>query len=222
MTATAPLPRDHVGGAAAPYRGGERSLGPTARLSLCALGLVLLGAWGGIVAFVGPTFGFRADGTTSWDLSVNHVLLYLGPGALAFLCGLLLVTSSRAARHDGGRLAALAAGIGAVVAGLWFVIGPVAWPVIHRAIGAGPFVAVPATPLANLVNQIGYNLGVGTLILALGAVAVDAALRQRRRPVYPDTALRLDTTGRLETTGRPAQAPSGAVADSTTDNMSSA
>lgn len=153
--------------------------GPSARLGLCALGLVMLGAWGGVVAFVGPVFGYRSDAASSWDLSLNHVLLYLAPGALGFLSGLALLGSSRRARRGGGRASGLLAGIGAAVAGLWFLVGPVAWPVINTALGAGPFVVVPATPLANLANQVGYNLGVGALVLALGAVACDAAVRRR-------------------------------------------
>lgn len=58
-------------------------------LSLLGLLVVLLGAWGGIIAFVGPTFGYRASKSGSFAWTAPHVFLYLVPGAVAIAFGLL-------------------------------------------------------------------------------------------------------------------------------------
>jgi hypothetical protein len=76
---------------------GEHSARPTVpRFSLGVAGLLLvvLGAWGGIVPFIGPTFGFSADGKGSWHWELTHALLSLAPGAAALLAGLLIMTGA--------------------------------------------------------------------------------------------------------------------------------
>ena len=40
---------------------------------------VLLGAWAGIVVFVGPLFGYDAQGRGSWVWNSNHAFLHLAP-----------------------------------------------------------------------------------------------------------------------------------------------
>ena len=49
----------------------------SAPLSLILGGFLalLLSAWAGIVPFVGPSFGFSADGTASWTWNLVHGLL---------------------------------------------------------------------------------------------------------------------------------------------------
>lgn len=135
------------------------------RLSIEIAGFMtlLLGAWSGIVAFVGPLFGFSADGAGSWTWNLAHSLLFLVPGAVASLAGLVIMieglTTGPARRvllGFGGLLAA--------ICGAWLVVGPLAWPALE---GRGFFTG--ATPLRELAYWIGYSLGPGALLLAFGA-----------------------------------------------------
>lgn len=150
------------------------------RMSLVSLGIVVLGAWGGIVPYIGPALGYNALGGTSWVWNLQHALLYLIPGAAAVLGGLVLM--GLVPRKGRGRFAANLAGALVIVAGAWFVIGPIAWPVLYTT-----NVFVPDSALGNLTHQIGYNLGVGILLVAMGSVAAVSGSSRRRAaaPVDP-------------------------------------
>ena len=74
---------------------------------------VLVGAWGGIVPFVGPIMGFNADASASWHWDLVHALLWAAPGALCVVFGLALL--ARIPRSLGGRARAGSALIGLVV-----------------------------------------------------------------------------------------------------------
>lgn len=147
-------------------------------MSLEAVGLVtiLTAAWGGIIAYVGPTFGYSADGTGSWHWSLTHTLLALVPGAVAFVCGLSLLAPVRPGKTTRRRLSLGAAGTVIVLCGAWFVIGPLAWPVLSDV----PAYFVSAAPLRNLANQVGYALGPGLILAACGAFAVGWAARHNQ------------------------------------------
>src|ERR1700758_2920905 len=80
--------------------------------------LMLLGAWGALVPFIGPYFGFAYTPDKAWAYTSGRLWLSVLPGAAAFLGGLLVLASDRAA--------AFGAFI-AVLGGIWLVIGqPVA------------------------------------------------------------------------------------------------
>jgi hypothetical protein len=124
---------------------------------------LVLGAWAGIVPFIGPIFGFSGDGTAAWTWSLSHTVLFLVPGAAAVFAGLLMMaeglSNGRARRSILGF-----AGLLSAVCGAWLVIGPMAWPVLHgTAFFAG------ASALRELTYWVGYALGPGALLLALGA-----------------------------------------------------
>ncbi len=142
---------DHV---RAPYR---------VSLEMAGFLTLLLGAWGGIVPYVGPVFGFSGDGTGSWTWSLSHSLLFLIPGAAACLAGLLMMIGGLS-RHAVGRGIVAVGGILAVVCGAWFIVGPLAWP----ALEGSPFF-VTTSPLHQLAYWIGYSLGPGALLMAIGA-----------------------------------------------------
>lgn len=138
------------------------------RPSIEAAGLLtlLLGAWGGIVAYIGPSFGFSADGSATWTWNLAHGLLFLVPGAGACIAGLLVMfegLSTGPARRSLLTGGALLAG----VCGAWFIVGSVAWPVLE---GVAFFKS--ASPLLELAYWVGYALGTGGLLLALGAFAL--------------------------------------------------
>jgi hypothetical protein len=90
---------------------------------------LVVSAWGGIVAFVGPTFGFSADGAASWHWDLSHAVLALIPGALGCLAALTFLAPANASVTR-RRLSLTAAGIIGIASGAWFVIGPLAWPVL--------------------------------------------------------------------------------------------
>jgi hypothetical protein len=123
-----------------------------------------VGAWGGIVPFVGPIFGFSADGSPSWTWNLTHAVLFLVPGAAAFLGGLAIIAAGRTSfgRHIG----LAAAGALVAVAGAWFIVGPWAWPVLQSTSFFG---SAPA--LRELEYWIGYSLGPGAMLIALGSFA---------------------------------------------------
>jgi hypothetical protein len=138
--------------------------------------MLLVGAWGGIVAFVGPTFGFSADGSSSWTWNLMHALLGVAPGAAA--CAGAVAAFGLIPRFARGRghIGAAGAGLLVALAGAWFVVGPVAWPVLQRSAG----VYVPASPLRELAYQVGYSLGPGVLLTLLGGITFGWAFRGRR------------------------------------------
>src|ERR1700757_1571870 len=76
--------------------------------------LMLLGAWGALVPFVGPYFGFAFTPDKAWAYTSGRLWLSVLPGAAAFLGGLIVL--------GGGRIAAAGALL-AAAGGTWFAIG---------------------------------------------------------------------------------------------------
>src|ERR1700704_2439529 len=76
--------------------------------------LMLLGAWGALVPFVGPYFGYAFTPDKAWTYTSGRFWLSVLPGAAVFLGGLLILMSARVT-SIGAFLAALG--------GAWFVIG---------------------------------------------------------------------------------------------------
>ncbi len=173
---------------------GRRTAVRPYRLSIEMAGLliVLLGAWGGIVPFVGPLFGFSGDGSSAWTLNMSHSMLSLAPGAVAVGCGLLVML---AGQFLAGRRVLAFAGLVVAVCGAWFIIGPLAWPVLK-----GTTFFVGDRPLRELAYWIGYSLGPGSLLVGLGAFvlgrpapaaampAVESETRERPVTAKPVTA----------------------------------
>jgi hypothetical protein len=147
------------------------------RLSVEMAGVLAcaFGAWGGIVPFVGPIFGFSADGTSAWTWNLSHALLFLAPGTVALLGGLAIIVGGRAVlgRHVGLALA----GALVAIAGAWFVVGPLAWPVLE-----GASIFSPSSALRVFEYWIGYSLGPGGILIALGSFAF-----ARPTPLVPKT-----------------------------------
>ncbi len=142
---------------------------------------LLVAAWGGIVPYVGPTFGFSGDGSGSWHWSMAHTLLALVPGAVGVLVGAGIMAETRGIRIDRGRLGLATAGLLLMACGAWFVVGPFAWPVLttHTAY------FVPAPPLRSLADLVGYSLGVGVILMGCGGFVAGWASRHQRRALVP-------------------------------------
>lgn len=149
------------------------------RSSLATAGLLalLISAWGAIIPFAGPAFGYRATRGGSWQWTNARGLLAVAPGVVGILVGLLILTAVRRTAAVGrGRPTLLLLGLIAVAAGAWFVIGPLAWPVISNE---GRYFVV-ASPWRNFLNQVGYALGPGLILAACGSFAMGWGARHQR------------------------------------------
>jgi hypothetical protein len=127
---------------------------------------LLLSAWAGIVPYIGPTFGFSADGTSSWTWNNAHTYGALVPGAVGVIFSMLILAS--AGRPVGTQPAGTLASAGFVVflCGAWLAVFPVVWPVIMA-----PYFHV-ASPSMTLAHWLGYASGPGVLLVAFGAFAM--------------------------------------------------
>jgi hypothetical protein len=148
--------------------------GRTRSISLGAVGVVALvvSAWGGIVPYVGPTFGFSGNGLGSWHWNLSQAVLALIPGAIGCLFAVSLMGRT-AAGATLRRVGLTGGGLLAIASGAWFVIGPLSWPVLVN--GGHYFVA--STPLGELEYQVGYALGPGLILAACGAFAIGWSAR---------------------------------------------
>jgi hypothetical protein len=141
-------------------RGGRLHM-PRSRGAASGFLLILLGAWGAMVPFVGgPYFDFSFSPGQDW--TAGRGWLEVLPGAATVLGGLLLLVS-------GNRVTAMFGGWLTVIAGAWFVVG--------RAF-AGPLgLGDVGTPVASSDTrrawlELTYFYGLGALIVFLGALAL--------------------------------------------------
>jgi hypothetical protein len=90
---------------------------PRSRGAVSGLLLMVLGAWGALIPFIGPYFNVSMGTDETWDWSSGRLWLSVVPGVVAFLGGLLTLTSAHRAKAGFGAWMAIAAGA-------WFVVGP--------------------------------------------------------------------------------------------------
>ncbi|MBV9796214.1 MAG: hypothetical protein JO016_20010 [Actinobacteria bacterium] len=135
---------------------------PRSRGALTGALLVLLGIWGGLIAFVGPYFHYAYTPDKAWAYSTGRLWLEILPGAATVLGGLIVGWSaSRPAGLFGAWLAALSGAwfaLGGLLSTLWTIGGNAGHPVgdnLHR-----------------VTEQIGFFTGLGIVIVFLAAVAL--------------------------------------------------
>jgi hypothetical protein len=129
--------------------------------------LILLGAWGALVAFVGPYFHYAYTPDKAWAYNSGRLWLSVVPGAAAVLGGVLIAVSARR----------LLAGNGVILAGLggaWFAVGGILGPV-----WGGKWMN-PGTPVGGTgmraTEQVGFFTGLGVAIVLVAAVALGCCL----------------------------------------------
>jgi hypothetical protein len=144
-----------------PVRGGRMRI-PRSRGAASGFLLILLGAWGALIPFVGPYFDFAYTPDQDWVWTAARGWLEVLPGAATAVGGVLLLTSrNRATAMLGGWLT--------VLAGAWFVVG--------RAL-AGPLgLGDPGTPVAftdakRVSLELAYFSGLGAAIVFVGALVL--------------------------------------------------
>jgi hypothetical protein len=136
---------------------------PRSRGVLSGLLLILLGAWGALVPFIGPYFHYAYTPDKAWTYTSGRLWLEILPGAAVALGGLIVLASAyRPMAHFGAWLAALG--------GAWFALGSVigpTWSGMNMTTG---------TPVGGHVTraleQIGFFTGLGVVIVLLAAMAL--------------------------------------------------
>lgn len=130
--------------------------------------LMLLGLWGAFIPFVGPYFGFAFTPDKVWAFTSGRLWLSVVPGAAAFLGGLLVSTTDRAA-VPGAFLAVLGGG--------WYVIGlPVVALAFPRSISPGSPVYDVGSPfhpaVMTFLEKFSFFYGLGVVVLLFAALAL--------------------------------------------------
>lgn len=136
--------------------------------------LILLGAWGALIPFVGPYFHFGYTPDTAWAWTWGRFFLEVLPGVAAALGGLILLISAfRPVAMFGAALAA--------AAGAWFVVGSLLGPVWANSSALGAPGGIPAAldpgaptggPLHMAAEHLGFFTGLGVVIVFLAALAL--------------------------------------------------
>ena len=150
------------------------------RGAMSGLLLILLGAWGAIIPFVGPLFDFAFSPDRAWAWSEARGWLQVLPGVVAVVGGLLLLASSN-------RATAMLGGWLGVIAGAWFVIGRAS----AELLGIGDVGApVAATESKALALELTYFSGLGALIVFVSAAALGrVSVRSVRDVEYVDNTV---------------------------------
>ena len=169
--ATLAMPVQHDETEDAPERAKVRSVG----LGLVGVVAVLTSAWGGIVPYVGPIFGYSGDGSISWTWNTPHAVLALIPGAFGVFLGLVVIGEARGVVFGRGRITLAMAGTLLMIVGVWFAIGPYAWPVLAST---GPYF-VTGSHLRVLAYETGYSIGTGIVLVVCGAFVDGWAARHQ-------------------------------------------
>ena len=148
---------------------------PRSRGAVSGLLLVILGAWGALIPFVGPHFNFAYTPDRDWVWSIARGWLEVLPGTAAVVGGLLLIAA-------GSRFSAMLGAWLAALAGAWFVVGCQLAPLLGIGSAGDP---IAATERKQVVLQISYFSGLGVLIVFVAGVALARTAARLARDVQP-------------------------------------
>jgi hypothetical protein len=152
---------------------------PRTRGAATGLLLILLGAWGALIPFIGPNINWAYTVDPAWTWTAAKGWLEVFPGVAAAVGGLLLLVS-------GNRATAMFGGWLAVLAGAWFVVGRAFASTLAIGDVGQP---VASTDLRRALLEVTYFTGLGALIVFLGgAVVARVAVRHARDVVVTDPA----------------------------------
>jgi hypothetical protein len=160
--------------------------GWTPAVIIPAVLLMVLGAWVFLAPLAGPYFSFGFDTSSRWRFTNDHWLMSLAPGIAIFAAGLFMTVRSRAM----GWLA----GLVAVAAGVWLVIGPT----LHPTWSTRAFAPLPGSDWKTAARWIADFYGPGALAIYLGAQAQGLlerrGVRETTRPAPASTEQRVRPT----------------------------
>jgi hypothetical protein len=123
--------------------------------------LVLLGAWGALIPFVGPYFNFSFTPDKAWTWSAARGWLEVLPGAATVVGGLLLLVSA-------SRLVTLLGAWLAVAGGAWFAVGPQLATALH--IGS-PGQPAGSGNTVRAAESVAMFYGLGAVVIFFAAAA---------------------------------------------------
>ncbi|WP_280180130.1 hypothetical protein [Nocardia farcinica] len=135
---------------------------PRSRGALGGLAVLLLGVWGALIPFIGPSFDFAFTPDEPWTWTAARGWLEVLPGVAAIIGGLLMLASRN-------RLVASFGAWLAVAAGAWFVIGPVLAEPLGIGSAGDP---VAASDGKRALLHLTYFSGLGALILFFAATSL--------------------------------------------------
>jgi hypothetical protein len=136
---------------------------PRTRGAVSGAIIALVGAWGALIPFIGPSFNYAIGPNDAWHWTNGRLWLSVIPGVVAVIGGLILMTSARRPTASFGAL------LGAL-AGVWFIVGPTVsqlWS--HGVSQAG---APHGSNFLQVIEQLGWFLAPGAVILYFGAAAL--------------------------------------------------
>jgi hypothetical protein len=137
--------------------------------------LLVLGAWAGIVPFIGPylDFAYTPATNSAWHWTVVRGWFEVAPGAAAVAGGLLLLVGTNRAITIAGSWLGIAAGA-------WLIVGPSLAGVLDQTMGSPD----PAsTTNVQALEALFFFYGVGALILFVAAAALGRLSVQSVRDV---------------------------------------
>ncbi|HEX4726733.1 MAG TPA: hypothetical protein VH298_02990 [Jatrophihabitans sp.] len=187
---------------------------PRTRGAVSGALLVLLGAWGALVPFIGPYFDYSFGSDQTWHWTNARGWLEVLPGAAVVVGGwLVLISKHRVSGSLGGWLAA--------AGGAWFVVGQSLARLWHTGSVGTPLSTRDA---GRAVAQLGYFYGLGVVIVflaafALGRLAVvgvrdlQAARRDEERAAEQARAAELERQRQVDEELRNRQAAEAAAAE---------
>jgi hypothetical protein len=135
---------------------------PRSRGAFSGLLLIVLGAWGALVPFIGPYFDFAYRSDETWVWTSARFWLEVLPGAVVVLGGLMLLMSvNRFAGSIGGWLAA--------AGGAWFIVGTTLADTLDIGTVGDP---QNTSKGGRALETLAYFNGLGAVILLLAAFAL--------------------------------------------------
>jgi hypothetical protein len=136
---------------------------PRTRGAISGAIIALLGAWGALIPFIGPSFGYSIGPDDAWNWTDGRLWLSLLPGAVAVLGGLMLMLSARRPTASFGALLG-------VLAGAWFVVGPTVSQLWNDGVSQAG--TVHGSDTLQVFELLGYFLALGVLIVYFAAAAL--------------------------------------------------
>ncbi len=137
---------------------------PRSRGAFSGLLLLLLGAWGALIPFIGPYFHYAYTPDRAWVYTSGRLWMQILPGVAAAIGGFILLIS--AVRP----MAMMGAGL-AAAGGAWFAVGSLLSPLWGHATMLSTGSPVGGTVL-QVTERIGFFTGLGVAIVFLGAAAL--------------------------------------------------
>jgi len=126
--------------------------------------LILLGAWGGLIPFIGPYVHYAYSPDRAWAYTTGRLTLEVLPAIATLIGGMIVLIS-------GVRPVAIFGAWLAAISGAWFAVGGAL-----ASLWTSGTVPAQGTPVggttARAVEQIGFFAGLGVAVVFLAAVAL--------------------------------------------------